>query len=282
MLKRLLAPVFLAALTATTPATAQDAPPLDTVMATVGETEITLGHMLALRTTLPAQYNQVPPAVLFKGVLSQLVQQELLSQDQKGELSLVGQLRLENEERAIAAAEVIASVTDAAITDAALQAAYDSKYAAADDKTEYRASHILVETEEKARELVNKLADGANFAKLAQENSTGPSGPSGGDLGWFAEGAMVPEFFEAVAALEVGTVSEPVKSQFGWHVIKLNETRTKARPSLDEVRDELSNSLRGQALDAYVAKLEAESDVDRSGSEGMNTALINRLDLLEN
>jgi len=282
MLQRFLAPVFLAALAAGAPAAAQDEPALDTVMATVGGTEITLGHMLALRVTLPEQYNQIPPDVLFRGVLDQLVQQELLSQAHEGALSPVAQLRLENEQRAIAASEVIEEVTADAASDEALQQAYQSEYGGATDETEYRASHILVETEEEAQALVEEIAGGANFAALAQEHSTGPSGPSGGELGWFGEGVMVPEFEGAVTALEVGEVSEPVQTQFGWHVIKLNETRMKELPSLDEVRGELTDTLRRQALEAHVAELEADSAVDRSGSDGLDPALINRFDLLEN
>jgi len=282
MLQRFLAPVFLAALAAGAPAAAQDEPALDTVMATVGGTEITLGHMLALRVTLPEQYNQIPPDVLFRGVLDQLVQQELLSQAHEGALSPVAQLRLENEQRAIAASEVIEEVTADAATDEALQQAYQSEYGGATDETEYRASHILVETEEEAQALVEEIAGGSNFAALAQEHSTGPSGPSGGELGWFGEGVMVPEFEGAVTALEVGEVSEPVQTQFGWHVIKLNETRMKEQPSLDEVRGELTDTLRRQALEAHVAELEADSAVDRSGSDGLDPALINRFDLLEN
>ncbi|HAW46022.1 MAG TPA: peptidylprolyl isomerase [Roseovarius sp.] len=282
MLQRLLAPVLLAALTAGVPAPAQDEPPLDTVMATVGETEITLGHMLVLRGTLPEQYNQIPPDVLFRGVLDQLVQQELLSQSHEGALSRVAQLRLDNEQRAITASEVIGEITGEAVTDEALQAAYDSEYTGAAEETEYRASHILVETEEEAQALVEEIAGGANFAALAQEHSTGPSGPSGGELGWFGAGVMVPEFSEAVTALDVGEVSDPVKTQFGWHVIKLNETRAKEKPALADVRDELADTLRRQALDAHVAQLEANSAVDRSGSDGMDPALINRFDLLEN
>jgi peptidyl-prolyl cis-trans isomerase C len=282
MLQRLLAPVLLAALTAGVPAAAQDEPPLDTVMATVGETEITLGHMLVLRGTLPEQYNQIPPDVLFRGVLDQLVQQELLSQSHEGALSRVAQLRLDNEQRAITASEVIGEITGEAVTDEALQAAYDSEYTGAAEETEYRASHILVETEEEAQALVEEIAGGANFAALAQEHSTGPSGPSGGELGWFGAGVMVPEFSEAVTALDVGEVSDPVKTQFGWHVIKLNETRAKEKPALADVRDELADTLRRQALDAHVAQLEANSAVDRSGSDGMDPALINRFDLLEN
>ncbi|HKL65891.1 MAG TPA: peptidylprolyl isomerase [Roseovarius sp.] len=282
MLQRLLAPVFLAALAAGAPAAAQDEPALDRVIATVGGTEITLGHMLALRVTLPEQYNQIPPDVLFQGVLDQLVQQELLSQAHEGALSAAAQLRLDNERRAISAAEVIGEVTAGAVTDAALRDAYESEYGGTTDETEYRASHILVETEAKAQSLVGEIADGANFAALAQEHSTGPSGPSGGELGWFGAGVMVPEFEGAVTALDVGEVSDPVQTQFGWHVIKLNETRIKEQPSLDEVRGELTDTLRREALDAHVANLEADSAVDRSGSDGLDPALVNRFDLLEN
>lgn len=283
MLQRLLASALAATLAAGAPATAQeDAPALDTVMATVGETEITLGHMLSLRATLPEQYNQIPSELLFRGVLDQLVQQELLRQSHEGELSAVAQLRLENESRAITAAEVIADVTGEAVTNEALQAAFDSEYVNTADETEYRASHILVETEEKANELVTEIAGGANFAALAQEHSTGPSGPSGGELGWFGEGVMVPEFESAVKTLTVGEVSEPVQTQFGWHVIKLNETRTKEKPALEEVRDELSDTLRRQALSAHLEQLEADNTVDRSASEGIDPALINRFDLLGN
>ncbi|MET4102638.1 peptidyl-prolyl cis-trans isomerase C [Roseovarius sp. MBR-78] len=282
MFHKLVAPALIAALAATTPAAAQDAPDLDKVMATVGETEITLGHMLALRATLPQQYNQIPADVLFKGVLDQLVQQELLRQSHEGDLSATARLRLDNEERAVTASDVISTVTEAAVTPDALQDAYDSEYAESAEETEYRAAHILVETEEKAQSLVEEINGGANFAALAQEHSTGPSGPSGGELGWFGAGVMVPEFFEAVAALEVGEVSAPVQTQFGWHVIKLNETRVKARPTLDEVRDELADTLRRQALEAHIAQLETEAEVDRSGSDGMSPDLINRFDLLEN
>lgn len=282
MLLRLVSPVLFATLITGVPASAQDSPPLDTVVAIVGETGITLGHMLALRATLPEQYDQVPQDVLFRGVLDQLVQQELLSQAHEGELSASARLRLDNEKRALAASEVIGTVTGAAVSADALQAAYDDEYADTPEEAEYHAAHILVETEAEAQALVEEIAGGANFAALAQEHSIGPSGPSGGDLGWFGEGVMVPEFESAVTALEVGEVSEPVQTQFGWHVVKLNETRMKEQPSLEEVRDELADNLRRQAVEAHVARLESTSAVDRSGSDGIDPALINRLDLLGN
>ena len=139
-----------------------------------------------------------------------------------------------------------------------------------------------METEAEAKKLIEEIEGGANFASLAQEHSTGPSGPSGGDLGWFGDGVMVPEFFDAVAALGEGGVSAPVQTQFGWHVIQLKETRIKERPALDEVREELAGELRQAAFDAYIAELEAESTVARDAGDALDPALINQTDLLEN
>jgi len=271
-----------AGLVLSTPLLAQDAPSAEMIVATVGETEITLGHMLSLRAGLPQQYDQVPPEVLFKGVLDQLVQQTLLMKAHEGDPSLAAQMQLDNERRAILAADVAEDVLNDVLTDAALQEAFEARYADADPETEYKAAHILVETEAEAKKLIEEIEGGANFASLAQEHSTGPSGPSGGDLGWFGDGVMVPEFFDAVAALGEGGVSAPVQTQFGWHVIQLKETRIKERPALDEVREELAGELRQAAFDAYIAELEAESSVARDAGDALDPALINQTDLLEN
>ncbi|MBC7164122.1 MAG: peptidylprolyl isomerase [Roseovarius sp.] len=281
MFRQFLSSVAVATLALGAPAMAQDAPSRDSVMATVGETEITLGHILALRASLPEQYNQLPPEVLFRGVLDQLVQQSLLMQALEGTPSPLAQLRLDNERRAILAAEVVTRVAGEAVTDAALQAAYDAEFAGDEEETEYRAAHILVETEEEAARLAAEIEGGANFAALAQEHSIGPSGPSGGELGWFSEGMMVQEFFDAASALEVGAVSGPVQTQFGWHVIKLEETRIKERPTLDEVRPELTETLQRQALETYLATLESATTVERAAGDAADPELINRLDLLE-
>ncbi|WP_297770820.1 peptidylprolyl isomerase [uncultured Roseovarius sp.] len=273
---------LIAGLAISAPAIAQDTPTADTVMATVGDTEITLGHMLSLRAGLPQQYDQVPPETLFTGVLNQLVQQELLMQAHDGEMSTAAARRLENERRAVLAADVAEEVVNAEMTDERLQEAYETQYADADAGTEYKAAHILVETEEDALKLVEELENGGNFTALAQEHSTGPSGPSGGDLGWFGDGVMVPEFSEAVTTLEVGAISAPVQTQFGWHVIKLNETRVKERPSLDEVRQDLLAELRQAAIDAYIADLRSATTVDQADTSAFDPALINQTDLLEN
>ena len=283
MLSRLFSSAALATgLALATPGLAQDTATADTVMATVGDTDITLGHMLSLRASLPQQYDQLTPDILLTGVLDQLIQQTLLMQALEGDLSRAAQLRLENERRAIMAADAVEVELATAVTEEALQQAYESRYTNAEPETEYKAAHILVETEEEAQKLVEEIAGGANFAALAQENSIGPSGPSGGDLGWFSDGIMVPEFFDAVAALEVGTVSGPVQTQFGWHVIKLSETRIKERPALDAVREDLLGELRQQAFETYLASLESAAEITRTDSSGFDPALINQTDLLEN
>lgn len=282
MLKPYLSAACLAAIMTGAPASAQEEPTRDTVLATVGETEITLGHAISLRASLPEQYDQVAPQALFEGVLDQLIQQTLLLQAHDGDLSAAAQLRLDNERRAIVASDMIASVTGDAVTEAAIRDIFESDYSGAGEEIEYRAAHILVETEEEAQDLAEQIADGTNFAALAQEHSIGPSGPSGGKLGWFGDGVMVPDFFEAVTALEVGEVSAPVETQFGWHLIKLDETRDKAQPELEQVRDEIADTLRRQALDSYLDALAADTAVERSGIEAVEPAAINRVDLLEN
>lgn len=287
MLYRLLASTaIVAGLALGGPLRAQEAAPADTataetVVATVGETEITLGHMLALRRGLPEQYQQVAPAVLFKGVLDQLVRQTLLMQDHDGALSRDARLRLDNERRAILAADVARTIFDTQITDDAVRALYETRYSEAGGATEYKAAHILVETREEALSIIDELEAGANFAALAQEHSIGPSGPAGGDLGWFGEGVMVPAFFEAVAELGEGGVSAPLETQFGWHVIELRDTRVTERPEFSEVRGDLTAELRQQVFDEYVTRLEGETDVSRAGAQDVDPALINRPDLLE-
>lgn len=253
----------------------------DTVVATVNGTEITLGHMIVLKQRLPGQYQQLAPEVLFDGIIDQLVQQTLLG-DTVDTLSTGSRLTLDNEARALRAAEEVQRVADAAMTDDALQAAYNEAFGGVEPEVEFNASHILVETEEEAKELVTTLEGGADFAELAKEKSTGPSGPRGGELGWFGLGTMVPPFEEAVATMEVGTISAPVQTQFGWHVIRLNEERVKDAPPLEAVRDQLADGITRTAIEARVAELTEGADVTRKTIEDIDPALINDISLLEN
>ena len=252
----------------------------DTVVATVNGTELTLGHMIVLKQRLPQQYQNLPDDVLFEGILDQLVQQTILG-DQVDELSTGTRLTLENEERALRANEEIKRVAEAALTDDNLQAAYDKAYGSAEPAQEYNASHILVRTEEEATALIEELEGGADFAELAKEKSEGPSGPRGGELGWFGKGMMVPEFENAVVEMEVDAIAGPIQTQFGWHVIKLNETRLTDGPALEEVRGELSDVVQREAIEARIAELEEGVEITRKTAEEIDPTLLNDLSLLE-
>ena len=120
-----------------------------------------------------------------------------------------------------------------AVDDAKVKAAYDKQVAAFKPAPEFNASHILVDSEDKAKALKAEIDGGKDFAEVAKANSSDGSAANGGDLGWFGAGQMVPEFETAVSAMQVGAVSAPVKTQFGWHIIKLNDKRETTPPTLD-------------------------------------------------
>jgi peptidyl-prolyl cis-trans isomerase C len=264
------------AVPAAAPALAQDA---DTVVATVGGTEITLGHMIVAKNTLPDQYRQLPDDVLFPGILDQLIQQVALAQSVETPTKAT-ELQIDNQRTGLLAGEALGRVSQAAVTEEALQAAYEARFAEAEPTREYNAAHILVETEEAAQDIVAMLEDGADFAELARERSTGPSGPDGGALGWFAAGQMVPEFAEAVTALEPGSISEPVQTQFGWHVVQLNDTRLAEAPPLDEVRGELAEELQNAAVEAHIEEVTSAAEVERAEVE-IDPALLSDMSLVD-
>ena len=261
------------------PVAAQDSVNAGTVLASVGETEITLGHVIAMLTVLPPEYQGLPDNVLLDGLLEQLVQQEVLAAVAENDIGLVERLGLENERRAFLAATLIDRVGNAPVSQDELQAEYDAQFGNLGPVTEYNASHILLETEADAQAVIVALGEGADFAELARERSTGPSGPNGGELGWFTAGMMVPTFDQAVFALGVGEVSAPVETQFGWHVIVLNETRDQAPPSLDEVRAELEDGLRRARVEATMQELTAAAVINRPEIT-IDPAVIRDLDLL--
>jgi len=238
-----------------------------TVLATVNGTEITLGHAIVMRDSLPAQYQQLPDDVLMKGVVDQLVDQTLLAQQVSTSPEtdpLDVRLLLENERRGALAARVVQERVGAPLDDAEVQTAYDEQLKSFQAQKEFRASHILVASEAEAADLRAKIEAGEDFAELAKAHSTDPgSGAQGGSLGWFSAGQMVPEFDAAVAALEPGAVSQPVQTQFGWHVVRLEETRDTTPPTLEQVRPELENALRQQKLAAELDVLRSKAAVER-------------------
>lgn len=263
------------------PGHAQDAT-ASTVVASVNGVEITLGEMIIARAQLPQQYEQFPDDVLFRGILDQLIQQELLSTAITDVPARVD-YAVKNERRALLAGEVVNDVTKTAVTDDALQAAYDAKFAEAEPATEYNASHLLVETEEEALAARTRIVDGEEaFADVARDVSTGPTGPNGGNLGWFGEGQMVPEFEATVKTLDIEEVSDPVQTQFGWHVVTLLETRNKEKPTLASVRQELFAELQEAAIQEKLAELTDAAEVVQPEADAFDPTVINNLDLLEN
>ncbi|MBY6083240.1 peptidylprolyl isomerase [Ruegeria arenilitoris] len=262
------------------PVAAETEPSADTVVARVNGDEITLGHVIATAAGLPPQYQQLEDEVLYQFIVEQLIQQQLLSQEQD-ELTRLNALMLTNEERSLKAVQTVNQITDAQVTDDAIQAAYDAQFADFQGEDEFNASHILVATEEEAKEIKAQLDDGADFAELAKEKSTGPSGPNGGALGWFGKGQMVPEFEQAVIGLEKGQVSDPVQTQFGWHVVILNDKRKSEAPELAEVRDELAQSVRQEAIQAKIDELTQAGNVERPEVEGLTPDVVRKLDLVQ-
>ena len=252
----------------------------DTVVAKVGDTEITLGEVIIARPALPQQYAQFPDEVLFDGLIDQLVQQQLLA-DEAGETSARIEYTLNNERRALKAADVITQIAETAITEADIEAAYEARFAEAEDIPEFRASHLLTDNEEDAAAAKARIDAGEAFADVARDVSTGPTGPNGGDLGWFGKGAMVPAFEDTITSLEVGEVSDPFETQFGWHVATLVETRIQPRPTLDQLRRELTNELQEAAITARLDELAAAVDVVKPEEGQFDPSLINNIDLLD-
>ena len=262
------------------PALAED-PTADTVIATVNGTNITLGNMIVAREGLPDQYKTLPPDVLFKGILDQLVQQTVLEQSMGDKLSKKDTLQLENDRRGYLSNAALQPVVAAAVTDAALQKAYDDRFKDAAPATEYNAAHILVADEAKANELKSQLDGGADFAELAKANSTDAgSGANGGDLGWFGLGAMIKPFEDAVVGAEIGKVAGPIKSEFGYHLILVKETRIAAKPTLDDLRDELAAEIEQKTVEAHIKALTDAAKIEKPG-EGIDPALISDLTLLD-
>lgn len=252
-----------------------------TVLATVNGDEITLGHLLVMRQRLPAQYEDLPDDVLFPGLLEQVVDQTLLAQEvgtSEGD-PLEVRLHLENERRGALAARAVLESAKAELSETDVQAAYEEAVAGVEAASEYSASHILVESEETAKALGAEIDGDADFAEAAKANSKDGSAATGGELGWFGAGQMVPEFEAAVAELEVGEVSSPVKTQFGWHLIKLNDKREVAPPPLADVRPEIENQLRQQALQSELEQLRSAAQIDLPDT-GMPASAISDTSLL--
>ena len=224
------------------------------ILAKVGINEIMVGHVKIAISELPRNYGNLDEAYLLDFVLDQLIKQEIMAQSlsKDSEESSLIDFEIENQIRSLKAREAINISLNGLPEERHILQAYNEASITMKEQEEFNASHILVETENEARELRKKILSGAKFGSIASENSIGPSAERGGTLGWFGIGQMVPEFEAAVVVLEPGAISQPVRTQFGWHIIKLNEIRQKSIPPLTELRDSLTASLRQKYLDELV------------------------------
>jgi peptidyl-prolyl cis-trans isomerase C len=202
-------------------------------------------------------------------VLDDLINMQLLAtQAEKDGLQndpdTVAQLHLLHE-KVLADAEQQKFVKSIQPSDADLKTEYDTAVAAM-DKTEYKARHILVATKEEGQQIIKKLKGGAKFEDLAKAQSTDTgSKNNGGDLGWFTTSRMVKPFADAVVSLKKGEVTpEPVQTQFGWHVIQLEDTREKTPPPFDQVKPQLTNQVVRKKLQAYVEELKKNAKIEKT------------------
>jgi len=241
-------------------ATVDDTSP---VLATVNGTPITEAVFELYQQQMQARAPGNPAALDRNTILNEVINLELARQS--GEKEGLGkktrlQLQIQQQERAVLASAAIQKyLSDNPITEEELRKLYDEQVPKG---SEYKARHILVDDEETAKKLIAELDAGADFSELAKANSTGPSGKSGGELGWFSPKQMVAPFSEAAAKLEKGAYTkEPVKTQFGWHIIILDDSRTATPPSFDQVKPQLQAFLQKQRVQQYISSLRQGANI---------------------
>ncbi len=243
----------------------------DKVVATVNGQSITEAELAMAETELDPQFAQLPPDQKRAAALSAMIEIRLMAaESEKAGVS-------ENEDfkrrmdflrlRALHSQFVSDSVANA-VTEEAVRARYDQEIAAAPAVNETRASHILVKTEDEAKAIIAELEGGADFAEIAKAKSTDGAAAQGGDLGYFGPGRMVPEFEQAVFALEVGEHSKaPVQTQFGFHVIKVTDKRPQQPPAFEQVQGQIRSLMLREKYFEQAAALRGSAEVDIADAE---------------
>ncbi|WP_306030960.1 peptidylprolyl isomerase [Stappia sp. MMSF_3263] len=241
------------------------------VVAKVGEDTVTEADIAFASQDFSEQLSQVPPTQWRKVLTDVVVDMKVLANaaeaagiaDEDGFKRQVEFLTMRALRNAYLAREIEGKVSEEAV-----QAAYDKEFADYAGEEERKASHILLKSKEEAEAVIAELDGGRDFAELAKEKSTGPSGPNGGDLGYFTRGRMVPEFEKAAFELEVGKhSSEPVETQFGWHVIKIEDARKQPAPDLADVRDRLRQQLLRARYSEVLEELKAKTTIEVTATE---------------
>lgn len=234
------------------------------VLASVNGTPLTQS-MLDMYSTqrnaqTPSAEGNTQEAILNELIALELMRQESISKGLNTRPEVAAALN-QQERTALAGTAIKDFMSNNPISDEEAQAFYDEQVGTPGQ--EYNARHILVETEETATEIIGQLDSGADFSELAKEKSTGPSGASGGTLGWFGAGQMVKPFSDATATLEKGNYTKtPVQTDFGWHVIILDDTRESTPPPFDDVKDRLMLLLANQKLQQHIETVKAAANIE--------------------
>jgi peptidyl-prolyl cis-trans isomerase C len=246
----------------------------DPIVATVDGMAIHKSDVALVQRTLPPQYQQLPIEVLFPAVIERLIDAKLIAAAGRKEglqNDTEVKRRVEQYEERVIQESYLNKRVDKAVTDEAVQKKFDAMKAAggAGGKEEVKARHILVQTEAQAKEVIVEIKKGADFGEVAKTKSLDPSGKSqGGDLGYFTREEMVPEFSEAAFKLKDGEMTEaPVKTQFGYHVIKVEARRT-TTIQLDEVREDIVGEIQKEVVEAELGKLRTGAKIERFNIDG--------------
>lgn len=258
---------------------ADDAKGGDPVIARVNGQEIHRSDFLRQLQMMGAQAAQLPPQMLYPQVLQKMIATRLVSAQgysQKLQDDKDVKAQLKDAEAQIVAETYVRRTVQPKITDAKIKERYEQLSSKFKPQDEVRARHILVATEDEAKEVLKQLKGGADFAKLAEEKSKDKgSAKQGGDLGYFPREAMVKAFADAAFAMKSGELSDkPVKTEFGYHIIKVEDKRKSAPPPLAEVRDQISNQLGQEMTNDLVKGLEAKAKIEKFNIDGspMKTA----------
>jgi peptidyl-prolyl cis-trans isomerase C len=241
-----------------------------TVVANVNGHPITMGEMMAVQRNLPSPYNQAPIEELYEHLLKEMIERQLLvsaAEDAKLAEEPAVANRLQQTRAGILQEEFLRRAIGPALSEEKLRARYEALGQEGGEE-EVRARHILVSTKPEADAIVAELDKGADFAELAKKKSTGPSGGKGGDLGYFKKGAMVPEFAEMAFSLKPGEVSEPVKTQFGWHVIKVEDRRKSPPPPFEAKVNEIRQAVVREEVQKVILVLAKEADIKAFNVDG--------------
>ncbi|TGQ57690.1 peptidylprolyl isomerase [Mesorhizobium sp. M1C.F.Ca.ET.193.01.1.1] len=250
-------------------AAAPAAAPVDpnAVVATINGEKLTEADLALAEGELSQQFAQLPPEQRRAAALSAAIEIRVMAKkaiDSGLDKNADFQRRMAFLQQRALHGEVVEKEVVNKVTDADVRARYDHEIANTPPVNEVHARHILVKTKEEAEAIIKQLDGGADFQKLANEHTSDPSGKSnGGDLGWFGPGQMVPEFDKAAFALDVGKYSkEPVQSQFGWHVIKVEDKRAKQPPAFDDVKDQAKQAVIRDKYFAMVKELRGAAKVE--------------------